>query len=123
MPVPISSIFSFKIVERAYENRNRGNLLTAREYWEFFFSSFFFELAYQRFSEVEFFKFYHQDITIIDKNGFLEISIYENVHQNPKMKVWTNIFFRAAPNLPKEAFLYYLTHSAAPSRRDYHATA
>ena len=40
----------------------------------------FFKLAYQRFSEVEFFKFYHQDITIIDKNGFLEISVYENVH-------------------------------------------
>ena len=40
----------------------------------------FFELAYQQFSELEFFKFYHQDITIIDKNGFLEISVYENVH-------------------------------------------
>ena len=40
----------------------------------------FFKLAYQRFSEVEFFKFYHQDITIIDKKGFLEISVYENVH-------------------------------------------
>ena len=34
--VPISSIFSFKIVERAYENRDRGYLLTASEYWEFF---------------------------------------------------------------------------------------
>ena len=29
-------IYSFKIVERAYENRNRGDLLTASEYWEFF---------------------------------------------------------------------------------------
>ena len=44
-----------------------------------FFSSFF-KLAYQLFSDVEFFKFYHQDITIIDKKGFLEISVYENVH-------------------------------------------
>ena len=35
-PVPISSIFSFKIVERVYENRNRGDLLTVSEYWEFF---------------------------------------------------------------------------------------
>ena len=36
-PVPISSISYFKIVERAYENRNRGDLLSARECWEFFF--------------------------------------------------------------------------------------
>ena len=31
-PVPISSIFSFNIVERAYENRNRGDLLTECQY-------------------------------------------------------------------------------------------
>ena len=32
----ISCIFSFKFVERAHETRNRGDLLTASEYWEFF---------------------------------------------------------------------------------------
>ena len=32
------------------------------------------------------------------------------------MKVWTNIVFRAAPNLPKQAFLHYLTYSVAPLR-------
>ena len=26
-----------KIVERAYENRNRGDVLSVSEYWEFFF--------------------------------------------------------------------------------------
>ena len=38
---------------------------------------FFFYLAYQRFWEVEFFKFYYQDKTIIVKNGFLKISLCE----------------------------------------------
>ena len=96
-PVPISSIFYFKIVGRAYENRKRGDLLTGSECWEFFFS---FLLAYLLFSEVEFFKSYYQDKTIIVKNGFLKISVTKNVQQNPIMKVWTNIVFRAASNLP-----------------------
>ena len=39
------------------------------------FSFISFLLAYLRFSEVEFFKFYYQDKTIIVKNGFLKISV------------------------------------------------
>ena len=38
---------------------------------------FSFLLAYLRFSDVEFFKFYYQDKTIIAKNGFLKISVDE----------------------------------------------
>ena len=60
-----------KIVERAYENRNRGDVLSASEYWEFFF----FSLTYLRFSEVDFSKFYYQDKTVIVKKGFLKISV------------------------------------------------
>ena len=37
----------------------------------------YFLLIYLRFSEVEFFKFYYQDKTIIVKNGFLKISVCE----------------------------------------------
>ena len=33
--------------------------------------------AYLRFSDVEFFKFYCHDKSIIVKNGFLKISVYE----------------------------------------------
>ena len=64
-PVPISSIFYFKIVGQAYENGNHEDLFI------------FFLLAYLRFSEVECFKFYYQDKTIIVKNGLLKISVYE----------------------------------------------
>ena len=39
------------------------------------FSFISFLLAYLRFSEVEFFKFYYQDKTIIVKNGSLKISV------------------------------------------------
>ena len=40
------------------------------------FSFISFLLVYLRFSEVEFFKFYYQDKTIIVKNCFLKISVY-----------------------------------------------
>ena len=66
-----------KIVERAYENRNRGDVLSASEYWDFFF---FFSLTYLRFSEVDFSKFYYQDKTVIVKKGFLKNLYKENVH-------------------------------------------
>ena len=59
-----------KIIERAYENRNRGDVLSASEYWEFFFL-----LTYLRFSEGEFSKFYYQDKTIIVKKAFFKISV------------------------------------------------
>ena len=39
--------------------------------------SFLFFLAYLRFSEVEFFKFYDQDKTIIVENGFVKICVDE----------------------------------------------
>ena len=61
-----------KIVERAYENRNRGDVLSASDYWEFFF---FFSLNYLRFSEVDFSKFYYQDKTVIFRKGFLKIPV------------------------------------------------
>ena len=60
MPVTISSIFSFKIIEREHENRNRGDLLTAGEYWEFLIY-FILLLTYLRFLEVGFFKFCYQE--------------------------------------------------------------
>ena len=53
-----------KIVERAYENRNRGDVLSASEYREFFFL-----LTYLRFLEVDFSKFYYQHKTIIVKKA------------------------------------------------------
>ena len=43
------------------------------------------------------------------KKVSLKFLYKENVHQNPLMKVWTNIGFRAAPNLPNsQDFPYYL---------------
>ena len=57
-----------KIVERVYENRNRGDVLSASEYWEFI--SFF-----TNFLEVDFSKFYYQDKTVIVKKSFLKISV------------------------------------------------
>ena len=59
-----------KIVERAYENRNRGDVLSASEYWDFVFL-----LTYLRFLEVDFSKFYYQDKTVIVKKSFLKISV------------------------------------------------
>ena len=53
-----------KIVERAYENRNRGDVLSASEYWEFLFL-----LTYLRFLEVDVSKFYYQHKTIIVKKA------------------------------------------------------
>ena len=59
-----------KIVERAYENRNRGDVLSASEYWDFVFL-----LTYLRFLEVDFSKFYYQDKTVIVKKSFFKISV------------------------------------------------
>ena len=70
----MSPIFSFKIVERAHENRNRGDLLTAGEYWEVLFY-FIFLLTYLRFLEVDFFKFCYQEKTTIVGKGFLKFSV------------------------------------------------
>ena len=53
-----------KIVERAHENRNRGDVLSASEYWDFVFL-----LTYLRFLEVDFSKFYYQHKTIIVKKA------------------------------------------------------
>ena len=44
--------------------------MTASEYLEFLFL-----LTYQRFSEVEFFKFNYQDITIIMKKGLPKLFV------------------------------------------------
>ena len=98
-PVPISPIFYFKIVGRAYEKRNRGDLLTGSECRKFFFYFFFTSLP--TIFGGEFFKFYCQNETIIASKMVSSKFLYmKNVHQNPIMKVWTNIVFSEAPNLP-----------------------
>ena len=91
----MSSIFSFKSV--------RKKIGKVAIYWpqaniENF--SFFFSLAYLRFSDVEFFKFIAKIKRLLSKMVSLKFLYMKNVHKNPIMKVWTNIVFSAAPNLP-----------------------
>ena len=64
-----------KIIERAYENRNRGDALSASEYWEFFFL-----LTYLRFSEGEFPNFITKIKRLLLKKLSLKFLYKENVH-------------------------------------------
>ena len=61
-------------MERAHGNRNRGYLLPVGEYWEFLIYFTFF-LTYQRFWEVDFFKFCYQEKATIVEKGFLKFSV------------------------------------------------
>ena len=63
IPYPLFPLL-IKIVERAHENRNRRDLLTAGKYWEFLFY-FIFLLTYLRFLEVDFFQ-----ILLLRKNDY-----------------------------------------------------
>ena len=88
---------SFKSVRMKIEN--------VAIYWpqaniENFSFLFCFLLAYLRFSDVEFFKFIAKIKRLLLKMVSLKFLYMKNVHKNPIMKVWTNIVFSAAPNLP-----------------------
>ena len=79
-PVPISSIFSFKIVERAHENRNRGDLLTAGEYWESLFYFIFFTDLPTIFRSWLFQFFFTRIKRLLLKKVFLKCLYKKNVH-------------------------------------------
>ena len=111
-----SSIFSFRIVERAYGNRNRGDLLTAGEYWEVFFCFFFLLVTYLRFSEVEFLKFYYQDKKKLKKVS-LKILYKKKRPQVPLRSSNESMdkhSFQGSSKFTKQAFLYHLTYSFVP---------
>ena len=75
-----------------------------------------FLLAYLRFSEVEFCKFYYQDKTIIVKNDFLKNSVHEKRPLEFYNESIDKHSYWGSSKFTKQDFLYYLTYSFAPSR-------